>query len=381
MSLKDQNIEEMFRTELEDMELPVDNSMWANISKGIASQSAVATTATTTKVLTFLGLGTAAVAVGVAVGLYITSTDELRAEKKNPIETVQVDKPITVAKTTTTETKVTEDQNLVQDIVKPKIIENDKAFTKEEQIKQPRQIIVKSTKEANNVVKDGRNNSWVNNFLTPVKPSSKGITNVTDDTELNTGEEAFISEIIQIPDTIIEVVESDAIIAAIVASPVGGYAPLEVSFANQSETGTVTWDFGDGETSTKPNPTHIFEKFGSYQVKLTIEDENGNFVEDYRLIEVEANSALVEIPNVFTPNNDGDNDYFTIQGKHLETFQLVILTPNGALVFESKSITNAWDGTNKIGEYVKAGPYAVLISAVGVDGKKYEHKGIVNVKY
>ncbi len=36
-----------------------------------------------------------------------------------------------------------------------------------------------------------------------------------------------------------------------------------------------TWDFGDGNTSTQQNPTHIYSDEGSYTVTLTVEDDDG----------------------------------------------------------------------------------------------------------
>ena len=35
------------------------------------------------------------------------------------------------------------------------------------------------------------------------------------------------------------------------------------------------WDFGDGYTSSKRNPTHKYEKIGEYAVKLTVKDDDG----------------------------------------------------------------------------------------------------------
>jgi PKD repeat protein len=36
-----------------------------------------------------------------------------------------------------------------------------------------------------------------------------------------------------------------------------------------------TWDFGDGTTSTDPNPSHTFTSAGNYNVKLTVTDNDG----------------------------------------------------------------------------------------------------------
>ncbi len=38
---------------------------------------------------------------------------------------------------------------------------------------------------------------------------------------------------------------------------------------------TYAWDFGDGGTSTLPNPTHTYSSTGTYTIKLTVTDANG----------------------------------------------------------------------------------------------------------
>lgn len=39
---------------------------------------------------------------------------------------------------------------------------------------------------------------------------------------------------------------------------------------------TYWWDFGDGKTSTVPNPTHVYAQDGSYTVTLTVTDTDGD---------------------------------------------------------------------------------------------------------
>ena len=51
-----------------------------------------------------------------------------------------------------------------------------------------------------------------------------------------------------------------------------GTAPMHVAF-NDASTGTVnsySWNFGDGVTSTDPNPIHTYKKPGSFTVSLTV---------------------------------------------------------------------------------------------------------------
>jgi beta propeller repeat protein len=66
-------------------------------------------------------------------------------------------------------------------------------------------------------------------------------------------------------------------VAAFSASPTSGKYPLNVKFTDKS-TGTPTkwkWDFGDGTSSTKQNPTHKYSKAGKYTVALTVTNAAG----------------------------------------------------------------------------------------------------------
>ena len=54
------------------------------------------------------------------------------------------------------------------------------------------------------------------------------------------------------------------------------YVVSTIQFTNISEkTGTVTWDFGDGNTSNEPNPVYKYSKAGLYNVTLTIDANDG----------------------------------------------------------------------------------------------------------
>jgi PKD repeat protein len=60
--------------------------------------------------------------------------------------------------------------------------------------------------------------------------------------------------------------------AKFTADPKSGIAPLVVKFTDMS-TGSPEswiWDFGDGSTSTGPNPVHAFTKVGAFDVTLTV---------------------------------------------------------------------------------------------------------------
>ncbi len=68
-------------------------------------------------------------------------------------------------------------------------------------------------------------------------------------------------------------------VAAFTADPVSGTAPLTVEFTSES-TGTPplthAWDFGDGNTSSSENPSHVYASVGTYSVNLTVTNSAGN---------------------------------------------------------------------------------------------------------
>ena len=60
-----------------------------------------------------------------------------------------------------------------------------------------------------------------------------------------------------------------------------GPAPLTVAFSSEGTEDpdgdelTYLWTFGDGQTSSEPNPTHVFTDPGQYNVRLTVTDTTG----------------------------------------------------------------------------------------------------------
>lgn len=83
----------------------------------------------------------------------------------------------------------------------------------------------------------------------------------------------------------------------------------------------------------------------------------------------------IVVPNAFTPNNDGRNDFLRpILMGILEMRYFRIYNRWGQLLFETKNIRPGWDGTFK-GSRLSSQAVVWTAEGVGVDGKIYLRKG------
>jgi len=94
-----------------------------------------------------------------------------------------------------------------------------------------------------------------------------------------------------------------------------------------------------------------------YQLIVTSDSGCGNSI-DAVLVTV---NQLIKIPNTFTPNGDGINDYWEIRNIIYPNNYLVeIFTPTGQLVYRSLGYNTFWDGKNN-GKKLPAGTYYYVI--------------------
>ncbi|MEM8893039.1 MAG: PKD domain-containing protein [Bacteroidota bacterium] len=96
------------------------------------------------------------------------------------------------------------------------------------------------------------------------------------------------------------------------------------------------WDFGDGTQSSEPNPIHTYAENGNYTVEILTEEQ----CITEATIEIEHISFF--IPNAFSPNGDGKNDFFEILSE--QSYPLEVVDRTGKIVFESSSYDNTWNG-------------------------------------
>lgn len=112
------------------------------------------------------------------------------------------------------------------------------------------------------------------------------------------------------------------------------------------------------------SPTFEVTDFGIYWVEVK---NNCGISRD--TIRFETEREISFIPNVFTPNNDGKNDYFEIESEN-EDLQLLVFNRSGKLIYESGNYKNNWYGENQV-----VGTYYYIIS----DVCEKSYRGIISI--
>lgn len=173
---------------------------------------------------------------------------------------------------------------------------------------------------------------------------------------------------------------SEEPIAAISANPVSGTVPLIVDLSNTGNGKINKWVFSDGKkANNEPNPVHVFEEAGIYTIALTSTNAEGKTAVDSIKVEVIGNSSITSIPKEFSPNGDGVLDVFAVKPKNIAKMNTKIFDKKGTIVYKFEGTAAMWDGKDLQEKEAAEGIYFYMISAEGVDGKKYDQKGSINL--
>ncbi len=110
----------------------------------------------------------------------------------------------------------------------------------------------------------------------------------------------------------------------LVATGIGGVGSLQYS-----------WSTGDLGYSTHV-PMNVFDNY-----TVTVTDDCGRSASDVATISLICD---VIVPNVFSPNGDGYNDLFVIEGIQYTSNTVRVFNRWGQLVYESSNYRNQWNG-------------------------------------
>lgn len=146
------------------------------------------------------------------------------------------------------------------------------------------------------------------------------------------------------------------------------------------------WDFGDGSTSTDPEPQHKYTEEGTFTVTLIARNADGcaDTTELASGVRTVKHGQLL-IPNAFVPNPAGpgtgdirSNQVFLPLMQNVTKFQLMIFNRWGELMFESTNPESGWDGYYK-GRLCAQDVYIYRLTVEYDNGRTITRTGDINL--
>ncbi len=202
-------------------------------------------------------------------------------------------------------------------------------------------------------------------------------------------------------------------IAQLAGSPTSGCTGLSVSLTNSSQnTGFYYWDFGDGTDATSYNTNGYTVTYDqSATVMLIAYTDDTQTCGDTAYVSISISpcgctdpnadnynpnatiddgsctypNPVVVAPNVFTPNNDGDNDFYFVETLNVSQMDFIITNRWGNVMYEqsvdfaSGSQQVGWTGTTPLGAQAEEGTYFYKYIATGIDGNQIEGHGFLQL--
>ncbi|MFN0199874.1 MAG: PKD domain-containing protein, partial [Bacteroidia bacterium] len=154
-----------------------------------------------------------------------------------------------------------------------------------------------------------------------------------------------------------------------------------IQFKNQSiyPAGSLfSWYFGDGYTTTTFHTAHTYADTGTYTVILMADNGFGECpTYDSSTFIIKANGSIF-VPNAFTPNGDGINDFFLIKGEGIVMIECILYDRWGKEIKILRSLLDTWDGKHK-NQDVPEGAYTYKLTAKMNDGKQLLRGGTVTI--
>lgn len=142
--------------------------------------------------------------------------------------------------------------------------------------------------------------------------------------------------------------------------PCGGDSMLVDLAFTGSGADSLIWNMGNGDIFFGNSVVYYYTEPGVYTVSLTAYDNVCNNVETISNEITFAQNVIsqAEVPNVFTPNGDGQNDLLKIMSIDPNaTFSMKVYNRWGKIVFESEGNGDFWDGSSRLGGNASSGVY------------------------
>jgi gliding motility-associated-like protein len=145
----------------------------------------------------------------------------------------------------------------------------------------------------------------------------------------------------------------------------------------QSVNDVYKWSNGDSTQTITVSSEGLF--IGEYTTDLS--GCVGKLVFDVRIIDCD---KILQVPQAFTPDGDGINDFFTVFGKNVVEYEIRIFNRWGEQVYHSddpgelNNLSDGWDGTHK-GKLQNTATFVYYVKATDANNIAVEKKGNVTL--
>jgi gliding motility-associated-like protein len=159
-------------------------------------------------------------------------------------------------------------------------------------------------------------------------------------------------------------------------------APQTVTFSNTSQNAdSYEWDFGNGEgviVATTADQSSLYTDNITYTVTLYAIQQS--CIDSMKLSFELIGLPSYHLPNIFTPNGDTLNAYFTLSPVNFSSFSYSIFNRWGNLIFEGDLSSPKWDGVANNGKEAEEAVYFYKYSGVALNGEVKQGHGYFHLK-
>jgi len=139
-----------------------------------------------------------------------------------------------------------------------------------------------------------------------------------------------------------------------------------------NENGIFQKEINVGLNRWYEDTTFLTQQISEYRIRTESNDDPplmafSNFV-------IKQVESVLWLPNSFTPNGDGLNDFFKPEGTQMREFMMQIFTRYGNLIYTTEDQNLGWDGTHN-GEDMPPVTYIYKMEATDELDKKYNKTG------
>lgn len=101
-------------------------------------------------------------------------------------------------------------------------------------------------------------------------------------------------------------------------------------------------------------------------------------LQQFETMAADTSDTELSIPNVFSPNGDGQNDYIDVETNGVTVYEFTVFTRSGSRIYHSLSPRIFWDGNSIGGQELSEGVYYYVIEEQG-DEEPYEKAGFIHL--